>query len=255
MFLYAASSQGYVHNRIPDDTDTIVDLLEQREIDWKIYASSSPGMALFVSKVHLFPEHVVPVEQFYADAAAGELPQFAFLDPAVGLGTGQYDTNDEHPPALAQLGERFVADAVEALTKSPQWERSALFLTYDEHGGLYDHVVPPEACPPDDIAPKLEPGDPPWPGGFDRLGVRVPFIVVSPYAKRHHVSHAVYDHTSIVRFVEARFVMPALTARDANALAPWDMFDFAAPPNLEPVNVPLPEVPQDELARCATVFE
>lgn len=252
MFLYAASSFGRVHNTIPDDADTIVELLEARQVSWKIYASSTPGLALFLSKAHYFAEHVASIEDYYADAQAGTLPAFAFVDPAVGLATGEHDTNDEHPPALAQIGQRFVAEVVDALTKSPNWARSALFLTYDEHGGLYDHVAPPAACPPDDHPPDLEPGD--APGGFDRLGLRVPFVVVSPYAKRHHVSHAVYDHTSIVRFVEARFVMPALSARDANALAPWDMFDFEAPPHLD-VSVSLPSLPTAELEQCALVFE
>ncbi|MGZ5577306.1 MAG: alkaline phosphatase family protein, partial [Methylobacter sp.] len=86
------------------------------------------------------------------------------------------------------------------------------------------HVPPPKVCPPDDIQPILESGD--VPGKFDRLGVRVPMIVISPYAKKHYVSHHVYDHTSILRFVQARFNLPALTARDAHARPPIDMFDF-----------------------------
>ncbi len=251
MYMYAASSFGRVHNTIPDDTDTIVDHLEKREIDWKIYASSTPGLALFLSKAEYFPEHVASIDQYFADAASGNLPQFAFVDPQIGTATGEFDTNDEHPPALPQIGERFVAEVVEALTRSPQWSRSALFLTYDEHGGQYDHVPPPKACAPDAIEPDLMPGDPP--GAFDRLGLRVPFMVVSPYAKRHYVSHEIYDHTSILRFIEARFVMPALSGRDANALAPWDMFDFTEP-DLEPVEVPLPSVPRGEFERCAAVF-
>ncbi len=111
--------------------------------------------------------------------------------------------------------------------ESPNWKRTALFFTYDEHGGFYDHVPPPKACPPDAIHPILEPKD--APGEFDRLGVRVPMIVISPYAKKHYVSHHVYDHTSILRFVQARFDLPALTARDAHARPPFEMFDFAQP--------------------------
>jgi phospholipase C len=252
MYLYAASSFGAVHNTIPGDAETIVDLLEKRQVSWRIYASSSPGLALFLSKVSLFPDHVFPIAQYFADAAAGTLPAFAFVDPAIGLATGQVDTNDEHPPALAKVGQRFVAEVVDALTRSPNWPRSALFLTYDEHGGLYDHVPPPRACPPDEHEPELEQGDPA--GRFDRLGLRVPFIVVSPYAKSHHVGHQIYDHTSILRFIEARFVMPALSRRDANALAPWDMFDFASPPREAPA-VPLPPQATAELEACAAIFE
>src|SRR5206468_2691578 len=109
---------------------------------------------------------------------------------------GQPDGDDEHPPAQLQIGQKLVSDVTHALFKSPQWAHAALFLTYDEHGGLYDHVPPPKACIPDDKTPVNKEGDA-EPGAFDLYGVRVPFIVVSPYAKPGFVSHAVYDHTSI----------------------------------------------------------
>src|SRR5207253_1852358 len=80
---------------------------------------------------------------------------------------------------------------------------------------LFDHVPPPSACVPDAIPPMLEPGD--EPGAFDRYGIRVPVVVVSPYARRRFVSHEAHDHTSILRFIATRFDLPALTARDANA--------------------------------------
>ena len=247
MFLYAATSYGKVHNSLPGPIDLIVDYLDQREIEWKVYASASPGLAIFATKGQELFSHVVPIDEYFEDAANGTLPPFAFVDPAIGIGTGQYDTNDEHPPALAQLGQRFVADVVDALTKSPLWERSALFITYDEHGGVYDHVEPPPACVPDDVPLETKDGDPEK--LLDRYGVRVPMMVVSPYAKKHHVSHETYDHTSIVRFIEARWVMPALTRRDANALAPWDMFDFDAAPHLDPPTISLPPIPRRP-ARC-----
>jgi phospholipase C len=127
-----------------------------------------------------------------------------------------------------------------------------MFITYDEHGGLYDHVVPPAACPPDDIAPILAPGDPD--AGFDQLGIRVPMMVVSPFAKQHYVAHHVYDHTSIVRFVEARFVMPALSNRDANAEAPWEMFDFEGVPHANPPWLPTPAVDDNTVGLCQQIY-
>ena len=137
-------------------------------------------------------------------------------------------------PAIMQVGQGWLAKVTTTLMKSPQWKTSALFVTYDEHGGLYDHVVPPKACAPDD-RPTLPPGKPDE--KFDRYGIRVPFLVISPYAKKSFVGHHVYDHTSIVRFIEAKFTLPAMTRRDANAEAPYDMFDFATPANL---GAPLP---------------
>jgi phospholipase C len=103
-----------------------------------------------------------------------------------------------------------------------------LIWTYDEHGGYYDHVRPPPAMPPDDIAPMLGTGDPP--GAFDRYGFRVPCAVVSPHAKKHHVSHTVYDHTSILKTVETKWNLPALTRRDANAHSLLDMLDLHTQP-------------------------
>jgi len=252
MFLYGATSYGHVHNNVPPPGDMIIDWLEARQLDWKVYASATPAMAMYVSEISTLLAHKATTQDFLDDAAAGRLPQVAFVDPDVGLATGQFDTNDEHPPALPQLGQSFVASIVDALTRSPNWSRSALFLTYDEHGGQYDHVVPPAACPPDDLAPKLEPGDPDKP--FDQYGLRVPFIVVSPYAKKHYVGHQIYDHTSIMRFIQARFVMPAFTNRDANALAPWDMFDFENPPHATPPTVELPSTPQSAFDACAQLF-
>ncbi|MEA2748726.1 MAG: phospholipase [Myxococcales bacterium] len=128
-----------------------------------------------------------------------------------------------------------------------------MFLTYDEHGGIYDHVPPPSACAPDGKGPVDKNGKP-VPGAFDRLGFRVPFTVVSPYAKRGYVSHAVLDHTSILRFVEAKFRVPALTARDANAMAPYDFFDFQAAPRLDVPALPEAVIDPTDLAYCEATF-
>ncbi|HVA08419.1 MAG TPA: alkaline phosphatase family protein, partial [Acidimicrobiales bacterium] len=101
----------------------------------------------------------------------------------------------------------------------------------------YDHVPPPAAIPPDDIPPALQPGDPP--GGFDRYGFRVPSGVVSPFAKENHVAHTIYDHTSILKTVEEKWNLPALTRRDANANSLFDMLDFHKKPAfMRPPNLP-----------------
>ena len=127
----------------------------------------------------------------------------------------------------------------------PKWSSTMLIWTYDEHGGYYDHVPPPVAIPPDDIPPDLGPGDPPV--GFDHYGFRVPAGVVSPYAKRDFVSHTVYDHTSILKTVEEKWNLPALTRRDANANSLFDMMDFTSepafkvPPRLPAAANPVPK--------------
>ena len=112
-----------------------------------------------------------------------------------------------------------------------------MFIVYDENGGMADHVPPVPACKPDDWPPLDVKNNVPLPGAFDYTGFRVPFTVVSPYAKAHYVSHAIYDHTSLLRFIEAKFNLPALTARDANATPPMEMFDFKNPPFLTPPTI------------------
>ena len=230
---------------------TIFDYMEQRQLNWKVYASGTPGFAIMISTwLNYRGLHQFTLADYMADAAAGTLPDVAFIDPS-DLGNEVYNGDDEHPPATPQGGQNFTATVIDALAKSPAWSSSALFLTYDEHGGFWDHVPPPAACEPDAIAPVLATGDPP--GAFNQYGVRVPMTLVSPYAKSHYVAHGTYDHTSIIRFIQARFVLPALTARDANALAPWEMFDFTAAPKAPPV-VTVPPIDTAGVAACAKVW-
>ena len=179
------------------------------------------------------------------DIQNGTLP-----DVSIVMGDEVNGTTDEGPSALAGIGGQWVEGIVRALFQSPSWHDTALFITYDENGGLADHVPPPPACEPDALAPHSGDGTA-LPGRFDRLGVRVPFIVVSPYARQHFVSHTVYDHTSITRFIEARFGLPAMTHRDANATPPMDVFDFTNPPFMTPPTIGAHTVvPPEVLTRC-----
>ena len=128
---------------------------------------------------------------------------------------------------------------------------SALFLTYDEHGGYFDNVAPPRAPVPDNIAPMLGPGD--VNATFDRYGVRVPAVVVSPFAKRHFVSHRVHDHTSIPRFIERRFGLPALTQRDAHANPMLEFFDFEHSSFARPPVLPAAPLDPIQAANCTAL--
>jgi phospholipase C len=243
-YLLAGTSFGHIRNDFPSGgTDyaqrTIFNVLDEAGISWKIYYGQFP-FALLFSYVRdpARAGHLVPVEQFMTDAHAGTLPHVSFVDPSF-LASANVET-DEHPPSNIQVGQAFVSSVVGAFLESPQWAHGALFLTYDEHGGYFDHVPPPPACTPDDTEPMLESGD--TPGHFDRYGIRVPFVAVSPYARKHYVSHRVYDHTSILRFIETRFDLPALTRRDANADPLLRLFKlsrpaFATPPTLPPATI------------------
>ncbi len=240
-FLLSGTSAGHIRNDIAVATHaSIFESLDAAGVTWKIYASDLPFGALYAYvQAHL--ANVAPIAQFYADAAAGALPQVAFVDPIFfGDETNQ---NDEHAPNNVQLGQAFVAGAVQAMFDSPNWSDSALFITYDEHGGFYDHVPPPPACVPDAIPPNLLAGD--VVAAFDRYGIRVPFVVVSPFARRKYVSHTVTDQTSVLRFIQTRFDLPALTNRDANADPLLEFFDFASPPFMTPPNLPAARIDPD----------
>jgi phospholipase C len=148
------------------------------------------------------------------------------------------------------VGQHFVWEQITAAIKGPEWKSTALFLTYDEHGGFYDHVAPPAACKSDDIPPAQSPQI----GGFDQLGFRVPITVVSPYARRHFVSHSGHSHTSVLRFIEAKFDLAAMTNRDANSDALLDFFDFGSAPDLTAPDLAEPPIDATKLATCGTEF-
>ena len=265
MFLMAATSFGQTDNIFPDlsaypfpSNDALVlDELEKRHVDWTLYTSGGPpGVATLVGPAvgaRWNRTVVATLEQFYADAASGKLPAVTFFD-ANFLKEGDAEAEDEHPPGDIQVGQKLVSEVIGAVMNGPQWKHSAVFFTYDEHGGIYDHVAPPQACAPADGTKPVDKAGKPVAGAFDRYGFRVPLIVVSPYAKRGHVSHELYDHTSILRFIEAKFRIPALTARDANAAIPLDFFDFASAPRLDVPSFPPATVDADALAYCKQAY-
>ena len=252
-FLYAGTSYGYTFNQLLSAPENnMMEVLEAAKIDWQDYYESLPGTAIFLDTYTKYlNDHYSLQSEFFTAAAAGKLPPVVFLDPNLNDAGTLHD--DDHPPGDPQEGDAFLAKVTAAVTSSPQWSHLALIITFDENGGLYDHVAPPKACPPDAIAPILQDNDM-TAGAFDQLGFRVPLIVVSPYAKPHYVSHHVYDHTSILRFIEARFELGALTARDANADPLFDLFDFGKAALEKAPSLPTPTVDQQKLNDCAAEF-
>jgi phospholipase C len=224
-------------------TGTIFDLLDHHQVFWVDYFSDVPQGASFRNPVT--DPHFQPIQAFFAAAQAGTLPAVAWVDAAVGVPNPAAE-NDEHPGSDLRAGQHFVAQVVSAVRTGPNWPDSIVFITYDEHGGFYDHVAPSAApqggaLTPDGIAPGqcADASNPPaseQPGGgqhcrasaameavfcpgftatgpfpahcanFNQLGFRVPFIAVSPFAKPHYVSHTVGDHTSLLALLEKRFL-------------------------------------------------
>jgi phospholipase C len=266
-FLYAGTSWGGTVTDLPlvleDESKypypstpaTVLDELEANSTSWMYYGDGLPVPALLYTDytTRWKRDPIASIAEFMTAAKEGKLPSVAFVDPFLPL-TGSGEEQDEHPPGDIEIGQQFVSSIVQAVMASPQWAHSAIFITHDEHGGFYDHVPPPPACVPDSIAPILVDGDT-TDAGFDTEGVRVILLAVSPYSKKGYVGHHVYDHTSITRFIEARFNLPALTARDANSEPPTDLFDFTDPPAfLTPPTLMTPPVNPAMLDYCATLF-
>jgi phospholipase C len=234
-FFFAGTASGTISTTtaglLPSAANgTIFDRLDAHKIDWRVYYQeiASPLILPNFRNNSSQTARTEPISQFFADATAGRLPSFTFLDP-------NYTTTSEENPQDIQVGEQFVAQVTNALIRAPTWKRTALFITYDEHGGYYDHVPPPHAIKPDAIPPQTAPGD--APGGYDRYGFRVPLIVASPWARKRYVSHVTQDLTSITAFIERKWNLPAMTFRDANAHPMTDYFNFhhaafARPPSL-----------------------
>jgi phospholipase C len=217
-FIYAATSDGRMDNSVAITVPTLFDALTDAGVGWGIYVDGAPRQRC-IGYTRGTPG-VFSTHAFFSALADGSLPSVSFID-----GTGRYD---EHPPNDIQVAEDWVRSVYLAVTSSPLWPSTAFIFTYDEGGGFFDHVPPPEACPP---TPELA-------LDFSQLGVRLPAVVISPYSKPGYVSHEVHHSTSITRFVEMLFDLPALTGRDANADALLDMFDFSSPQLLDPPEDP-----------------
>lgn len=258
-YYLAASSFGMTGNsaiareRYVDAGDRLIfHSLERAGVDWRIYHTTVPFVwGAFATWAFADPAsgRTRRLTELYDDIEGGTLPEVSWVDPS--WATGGTQTTDEHPPANPQIGQAWLRDLVTRVMASPQWAETAIIITYDEHGGWFDHVAPPEACPPGDF--------PPDSGGgytYDRLGFRVPLVIVSPYSRAGYVSDHVTDHSSILRLLEARYDLPALSGRDANAWPLIDMFDFEGAPFMTPPAASeLAEAPVDEARNTACTDE
>jgi phospholipase C len=238
-FLLAGTAAGIVSTSIkslvapPPPNGNIMERLDAHGISWLDYYSDLPGVGVLLKYTSAHPEKLVPIDQFFTDAAAGTLPSVSFVDPLFEGGGSEENPDD------IQIGEAFAAQVINAVMSGPGWPHTVLIWCYDEHGGYYDHVRPPRAVAPDDIPPNIH-VPPDQPGGYDRYGFRVPAVVVSPFARPGHVSRRPRDHTAVMKLIETKWNLPALTYRDANADDLLDCLDlhgpaaFLVPPTLPP---------------------
>ena len=226
-FLMAGTSLGLINDTLNEDrppNGTIFEALNNYGIKWKNYYSTAPSAYIWLYQISdpNIRANVVNSSEFFTDAANGTLPAFSLVDP-------NFSTGSEENPQDVQVGDQFLSQVVNAVMSSPQWPNTLLVWTYDESGGYYDHVPPPKAVKPDAVLPTLAATDPPR-AVFNRYGFRVPSGVVSPYARPNYVSSVVHDHTSILKLVETKWNLPALTFRDLNADNLLDCVDLTSPP-------------------------
>jgi phospholipase C len=206
---------------------TLGDELDNAKLSWRFYTGryvngSSNGGAIWsayqaVGHIYNGPDWkkvITPQRRFLTDVAHGKLASFTWITPTCA--------NSDHPGCGGGGGPSWVTAVVNAVGKSKFWNSTAVFVQWDDWGGLYDHVPPPYK-------------------NYDGLGFRVPLIVISPYAKQNYVSHVQYETTSVLRFAEDVFGLDQLAAADKRAVSPAkDCFDFSQNPRkFIPIKAPL----------------
>jgi phospholipase C len=207
LYLVAGQAGGITNDTIPATLTfpPIFEQLDQKGISWKVYSSTSTWLQKFayVQDSSTARANFLSAARFATDLQAGNLSQVSWIIGAAG--------GDEHPPANIQTGEGYVADSiVNALGTSKYWDSLALFITYDDFGGFYDHVAPPQV---DQYG----------------YGFRVPCLAISPYARQGFVDSTMNDHTSLLRFIEDLHGLTPLSTRDAAANNATEAFDFTSP--------------------------
>jgi len=252
-FAHAATAAGYVNNsptHFPYLMETVFNRLDGVGRNWRVYFHDVPQSTTLT---RLWPEaaaHFRPFDLDFAhDAAAGSLPAYSFIEPRYFADVlTRAMPSDEHPPHNVAYGEALIAAVYNAVRAGPGWDQTLLVITYDEHGGCYDHVVPPSAAPPG--------GQTPDGFNFGVFGVRVPAVIVSPYVRPGSVIRPAgptpFDHTSIIATLCKLHGFQSLTARDAAAPDLLSTLD-PEPVNPGPASITAPAVPPaaEQVARLA----
>jgi len=239
-FAHTGTALGHVDNNtfhVPFTAPSLMRRLQDRGKSWRVYFHDMP-QSILLQDVWLYAlSHYRFFSQFLADAHAGALPQYAFIEPRyfTDLSTN-FVPNDQHPPHNILYGEQLIAQVYNALRSSPCWSRTLFVITYDEHGGCFDHVPPPAATPPDTAMANG------YGFKFDAYGVRVPAVVVSPYVPPGSIirppAATPFDHTSLIKTVREVFDLGTpLTARDAMAPSLVPALSLPGPTNNGPATL------------------
>jgi phospholipase C len=226
MFLTGDTPVSYNHGPPPyvGFNGTIFGQLTQAGVSWGYYDFVGPGANTestyplsYISGMASFRNNTMDVSTLFQELASNSgLPDVSFVSFLGGSGV------DEHPPSSPSAGEHQTVAAVNAIMESKYWNSTAVFLTYDEGGGFYDHVTPPREYSVDHNFTRPLLG----------LGQRVPLLVISPYSRLNHVSHVQMSHLSLLHFIEYNWGIPPLNARVGAASLPTDLFNFSQSPRV-----------------------
>jgi phospholipase C len=232
MYLFSGQSGGMQSNMLPTtaggfDWPSFMGHLAAASVEWKSYFATITMGPLFADAAG-HEDRFRPMAAFFDDAAEGSLPAFCMIEP-------EFYFNDDHPPGHPILGQMLIASIYASLAESPQWNECLFVVTYDEHGGFFDHVPPPTM--PDERAAN----------GFDQLGFRVPALAMGPWVKQGHVSSVLHDHTSVLKHLWGLHGLQPLTMRDEAATDLSDCLDLPRMMAGEPREaIALPSVMVDE---------
>ncbi len=231
MYWHAGTSHGINVNELPsegfDDWISIYHRLVEKGVEYAYYYGDVPVLAVIGDQIEGNVDRMYRMEEFYKHAEEGSLPPVVYIDPA-------FSANDDHPPHHPLLGQQLISSVVAALQDSPQWHETLFVLTYDEHGGYFDHVPPPTT--EDDYAAD----------GFDQMGFRVPTLVIGPWVKQGVVSTQ-FDHTSVLKHIINMHGLDGLGARTDAATDLTDCLDLERMAAGDPLpRIELPEITLDD---------
>ena len=236
---FSREAKSVLNDGFKFQNGTIYDLLDNDKRDWMIYSDDDFPQALSIAGMRAkYHERFRPFKTFKQDVSdPGFSKSYVYLEPDYHAFTGKYlGGTSQHPLDDVTSGERLLKSIYESIRNSPHWEKSLLIITYDEHGGFYDHVVPPATVHPGDSI--IDPGNNHNNFDFLQLGVRVPTIVVSPFVAKGTIDHTIYDHTSALATVEKMFKLGSLTKRDAGAENLNHLFKLNSPRTDAPATLP-----------------
>jgi len=261
MFIHAGSSGGLDHSPTSQEivewetiggfqfkAGTIFDALKKKGVSHRLYAGDDFPMVAALKGVSLFDIH--HYSEFAGDLSQGAFPYgYVFLEPSYHVLDEYRNSTSQHPLTDVTLGEALIKETYETIRNSALWDTSVLIITWDEHGGFYDHMTPAAAVAPGDSLGKHNQ----FGFTFEQYGPRVPAIVISPLIPRNTIDHRLYDHASILALIKAVFGAGPLTARDSHANSPDQLFSLQTARQDAPTTLPFAALPTARLAMSMAV--